>query len=313
MHTVLRSEATEVLSSRDFRVFPYIEGYEGLAERLKLDFGSILWTLGHIPLCLDGDDHAAQRADVARLIAERRTEVQARLPALTQAHLAVLHRPGVHDAMAEIVLPCVDGVIDALAGVPLDLPQDALVSRIFSRMMGVARRKRLEAELASVIAQIRAAYPDDPPLRIGSRVALVVLGRDAMIGTLGRSLHAYFVATDGRRLDEVPDGFRLTHTGVPYIDRQARCPTQVGLRDVAKDEALRCLLKSLEDGPEDDRMRFFGMGGHLCLGRAVALDVFAAMADALARCPMRVAVTDFALREDDVFAFPSTFNIRVSR
>jgi hypothetical protein len=312
MRTVFRSDATEVLASPDFGVFPYIAGYQGLADRLKLDFGSIIWAMNHIPLCLDGADHAAQRADVARLIGERRNDLLACLPDMARQRLAGLSDPGAHDVMAEIVLPCVDTVIDALAGVTLDLPQDALVSRIFSRMMGVARRRRLEAELASVIAQIRDAYPQDPPLRIGSRVALVVLGRDALIGTLARSLHAHFLRAADQRLTDVPGRLSPSHTGVPYIDRQARCATQVGGQDVAEGEALRCVLKSLEDGPEAERMRFFGIGLHLCIGRAVALDLFAALAEVLALVPTRVTVTEFVLREDDVFAFPETFTIVVS-
>lgn len=313
MREVFLTDASEVLADGDFHPAPFIERYITLSERLKLDFSAIIFTLQHVPFCLDGTEHAAQRADIARLMAERRPWVTAQLPGMTERRLSVLSEPGEHDLMARLVLPFVDDLIGALVGIDPGVPPDALVSRIFSQNMGVARRKRLETELKVVIARLRDAYPDASPLRLGSHVAMVVLGRDAMIGTLGRSLFHLLDQAAGRPLCQLSTPLVASHTGVPYIDRMARCPTVAAGADVAEGEVLRCVLKSLEDAPQAERMRFFGAGAHLCLGRALALEVFSALADGLSRIATWITVTDFALREDDVFAFPETFIVRVTR
>ncbi len=88
-----------------FSVVPYAERYASLGERLNLDFSNILFTLDHVPLCLDGPDHAEQRADVARLIAERRALVAAAIPGIVAQAFAPMAVPGRHDLLTEVVVP----------------------------------------------------------------------------------------------------------------------------------------------------------------------------------------------------------------
>lgn len=304
--------ATDVLGRADFSVVPYRDRYSALAERLGLDFGGILFALDHIPLCLDGPEHSAQRADVARLIVERKAIVTEALPGIVEAGFAPLAVHGDHDLVDEVVLPCVDGLISTMVGVDLNLGRDSLVSRIFSQSMGVARRRRLEREVTEMIESIRVAHPGDSPLRLGSRIALSILGRDALTGTLALSLNHILERAGGRRLNELSHSAFPTHTGVPYIDRQARCPVRVDGADVARGEVLRCLLQSLEIEDEAARLRFFGAGMHVCLGRPVTLDLFEQVAARLSSLPVRVAVTELRLRDDDVFACPDEMIVRVS-
>ena len=312
MRILVHPLATEVLGSTDFSVVPYGDRYAALGARLKLNFDNILFALHHVPLCLDGPAHAEQRADMARLIGERRPAVTAALPGIVQTSFAVLSEPGPQDLLGRLVLPCVDALICVLAGTDLEFDRDALTSRIFSQSLGVARRKRLEREVADLVARMTATFPGDTPLRLGSRLSLAILGRDALIGTLALSLHDMLVKSTGRPLSETPLDMIPTHTGVPYIDRQARCPADVGGAAVAPGDVVRCMLQSLEGADESARLRFFGAGAHLCLGRAVTLDLFEQIARHLATVQTRVTVTEFALRDDDVFACPETFNITVS-
>lgn len=307
MQILTGARAARALASPDFEVVPYAARTRGLSDRLGLDLDAVLRAFDHIPLCLNGDRHAAQRAVVARLVSEGRARLTADLPGLVADRFAGLARPGEVDLMSAAILPIVGDVVSALSGVDCPADPASLLSRVFSATMGVARRRRLNGELAALWQRLEAAFPDDPPDRIGGRLALVVLGRDALVGTLAQALQAHFRALDGaplsnRVLDRVP-----THTGVPYIDRIART-AQPGL---ATGEALRCDLTGWEAGAEADRLRFFGVGAHLCLGRALALDLFGALSDFLARQPGRVEVTCYRLREDDVFLCPDRFDIRV--
>jgi hypothetical protein len=305
------SAAVQVLASPDFAPVPYAARYAALAARLKLDFGAIIFTLSHLPLGLRGAEHAAQRADVARLMGENRAALAAALSVIVARRFGCLKRQGVHDLMAEAVIPCVDEMIGTLVGLAPELAADSLVSRVFSQKIGVAQRVRLEVELARLIARLRAAYPDDSEERLASRLTLVVLGRDAMIGTIANSLVTFLQAAGGVPLNR----FRLTtppaRTGVPYIDRLALTATLADGDDVAKDEVVRCLLQSLEGGSDAERMRFFGQGAHLCLGRAAALELFAELGGYLAGLAVKVRLRDVVMRDCDVFALPEKVIVEV--
>lgn len=333
LQTVEGAKAVRVLSHPDYEVVPYAARYLALADRLGLDFSNIMVLLDHLPLAISGASHDAQRADVARLMAERRVAAMAALPQIMDLHFAALGRAGSVDLMADCVQPAVDSLLQTLADVAFATNEASLVSRVFSRTMGVAQRRTLEAEAARLRALIRKTHPNEPDLRHGSRLALLVLGRDALSGTLGRSLHHHLVSLSGqpqsgqfRSGDISPDqtlpgqtransplhGQQLygqplpvvpTHTGVPYVDRISRQGT-------APD--IRCRLGSLEGGTADERLRFFGSGAHVCLGRALTLDLFAAVSAQLATFRTRVTVTDYHLRKDDVFAMPQVLQVTVT-
>lgn len=296
-------DAVRVLSMPDFDVVPYSQRYLALAGRLGLDFSNILFLLDHLPLALTGPSHEAQRADVARLLGERRAAVSAALPDLLALHFAPLSRPGRVEVMGQCVLPFVDALLNVLTGIALEPATAKLVSRVFSQAMGVALRRELEDQAALLRKLIETRFPGESALRQGSRLALLVLGRDALSGTLACSLHHHLKRLDGAPLtsaglDEVP-----THTGVPYIDRVAR-------DGISAD--VRCRLQTLEGAGPEERMRFFGAGAHVCLGRAITLDMFRAVSGHLLTLPVSARVTAYQLRKDDVFAMPETFSVAVT-
>ncbi len=303
--------AARALASPAFDVVPFSGRYRALGNRLKLDFSAITFALDHIPLNLRGEDHAAQRAEAARLIAEARPGLAAALPGIVARRFGCLAVPGQHELMREAVIPAIDDMTEVLAGLAPGLAADSMISRVFSQKIGVAQRRRMEAELAALIGRVRAAFPGDDEARIGVRLALIVLGRDATIGTLARSLAAFFGALDGRPLSAAALPVPPTHTGVPYIDRECVAETTLDGRTFAGGEVLRCRLSGLEGGGDPDRQRFFGMGAHVCLGRSVALDLFGALRDHLAGLETRVRVTEHAMRDCDVFVLPERMTVEV--
>ena len=297
-------EAARILAHPTYDVVPYAAWCESLADRLGLDFGNILTLPDRLPQAMRGVAHEEQRADVARLLAERRTAIADALPVLVERYFAVLRRPGDCDVLAECIWPLVDGLIKVMSDVAVDASTARLVSRVFSQAMGVAQRRTLDAELAGLLAQIRTAHPEENRLRQGSRLAVVVLGRDAMTGTLARSLHAHFAALGGQPLSARPLADVPTHTGVPYIDRVPKA-------DHPDNPAIRCNLFTLEGAEPPDRMRFFGAGPHVCLGRMVTLDLFRTVSAHLSGFETKVQVTAYPLRKDDVFSLPDVFETRV--
>ena len=171
----------------------------------------------------------------------------------------------------------------------------------------------MDAEIKDLVDRFAADFPEDSSDRLGDRVTLAILGRDALIGTLGSSLHAFLEKQEGMplfgaRFDPVP-----THTGVPFIDREARFDTDVAGVSVAEGHEVRCQLQSFSEEPARHRGRFFGAGAHLCLGKPVSLDLFREISDHLHQLATRAKVLDFALRKDDVFNIPDTFEVEVSK
>lgn len=294
--------AVKVLTDPSHEVLDFHNRHARLAERLQLDFADILFLLDHMPLALRGEAHAAQRADAARLLGERRATIAAAIPGLIARHLACLERPGTVDLLHEACVPLVEELIGVTIDADLEHADANYVSRVFSQLLGVAQRRAMNAELAGLRRQITLAHPGESPLRQGSRLALVVLGRDAMIGTLSRSLHAHFVDLEGAALNSKPLPEAPTHTGVPAVPRESK----------VEGEELRCRLAAFEGGDASDRMRFFGAGGHVCLGRALSLDLFKLLSAHLLQLKTSVTVETFHLRKDDVFAMPDTFTIKVT-
>jgi hypothetical protein len=205
----------------------------------------------------------------------------------------------------------VDDFLGALRGVTAELGPGSLLSRIFSASLGIAKRRRLNEEIAFYRDRVAAAFPGDAPLRQDARLALAILGRDSLTGTLALSLRAHFEAVAdqpllSRSLPAIP-----THTGVPYVDREALADREVDGSRVLAGETVRLALASLEGQGDATRQRFFGGGAHLCLGRPLSIALMERISGELATMPTRVSLRRFALRKDDVFAFPEAFEIEV--
>ena len=152
------------------------------------------------------------------------------------------------------------------------------------------------------------AFPDADDLVCGMKLSLARLGRDALMGTLGCSLHQVIAQGEGRAFDQIYWPQLPPRTGVPYIDRMALCPVSVAGKTYEPGAVLRGDLARLEQS-DDARapMSFFGAGAHLCLGRAISLDLWKVMMVALRTSGARARVQHYSLRRDDVFHVPETF------
>lgn len=312
MHVDETLDPAEILRSPDLDVVPYAERVAALAAHLGLAFPATLRALESIPLCLSRSDHPAARRTMAEMIAARTDVLKQRIPGMVANRMAPLSRPGAVDMMASVVTPLVDDMISGLLDLPLQVGPDTLISRVFSQSLGVAKRRRLEAELAQLIAELETAFPQDDARTIGLKLSLAILGRDALTGTLACSLHAVLAAAPGQPLSAMDWPDLPPRTGVPYIDRMARRGAMIGSHPIPPGDTIRAWLARYETA-EDPRARlsFFGAGAHLCLGRALSLDLWRSLATALRGLRMIPTITDYQLRRDDVFHLPQSFTIKV--
>ena len=291
---------------------PYVDLYGELEARFGLDFSNLRLAFGHIPLCLHGPQHANARKAIAGQLARRRSTVLGAMEARVAQHFGRLARPGPVELMAEAIEPFVADFMGALIDIEdAGLDADSLISRIFSRGMGIAKRKRAEAEVAALRARIEAGGATDRA-DVGQKLAMMILGRDALTGTLAYSLRDVLVAAEGRRFAARTWPGLPSSTGVPYIERMAHEAARVEGVTLAPGERVRIMLRAFgETGDARDRAQFFGAGAHTCLGRPIALEAWAAIGTFLCGLPTTAGPLRCTPRNDDIFAIPASLELEV--
>ena len=302
-----------IVSSADFESATFPEEYVAFSKQLGLDVSEVVRVAKHIPLILRGTSHQESRKRLAVLIAEgarrARTVTEVSLPVM----VSDLLRPGSHDVMADFVNPFVNKIVMAMVGLELQIADDTLISRVFSRSLGASKRRRVNAELKSLRRQIEAKMPDLTEIEVGDRLALCVLGTDPLRGTLGCSLHKIFSSGSSQNIDAVSANYP-PRTAVPFIEREAVTPVDIEGENYAAGTTFKVWLDSYESEEDSkSRMSLFGFGAHTCLGRKLSLEIWKTVTDALQQNPASVDVVDYALRRDDVFRIPEKFRIEVSR
>lgn len=299
-----------ILGGADFEPVRYAERHAEIADRLGFDVSEIVRITKHIPLCLRGADHQDSRKRLASLIASRAEITKDIIDSVLPDLIAKLLAPGRRDVMQTFVFPLVDALMTVMVDARVTFEPDTMVSRIFSQSIGVAKRRRMNAEIGALRKQIEIQRPELSEIEVGDRVALCILGTDTLRGTLGCSLHHIFADENAR----VPaDETYPPCTGVPYIDREAIVPVRVEDHDYKEAATFRAWLKGFEGFNESAaRRRFFGFGSHTCLGRKLSLEIWRTISAGIKQNACSIRVVTFTKRRDDVFSIPQTFEIEVS-
>lgn len=303
-----------VLRSRDFEVSPYTDHYDALASRgAAFQFPNMAFAFHHLPMCLWADDHASARQRTAAYIAAARPRLAVAVPEMVDRRLALLDKAGPVDAMQDVLRPLVLDFVAALTGIDTSEPALGVISPVFDRMISLRRRRIIDDGIASIRAAIRRAAGEITPEEEGVRLTLVIVGVDSLAGTLGESLHRILTENAGRRLDEIDYPVAPVATGVPFVERVARVDTEIGRVAVKQGERVRIMLQAFQySGRERDRLTLFGAGAHLCLGRQISLELWAALSARLARIRRRAVVTSRTYRVSDyVFAHPDVLTVEV--
>lgn len=285
--------ALKQIENNQALVVPYAARVRLLADRLGQDFDATIQVFDNLPLAQNGERHRILRAKTAQFLALGRARLRLELPILVARHFNHLKTSDTLDMMKEIVVPFVDDCLAVITEVEGCFESDSMISRVFSQSAGVAKRRRLNGELVSLRQRIEDKCPFAETNDV--RITLMILGRDALIGTLAGSLALYFKQVAGRQLSEEIFDSMPTRTGVPYIDRI-----------MPDGKAVRCALSGLRG---DQRSGFFGKGAHVCLGRAITTEIFSEVSQFLSHVDRCVDVRTYHLRKDDVFDIPEIFEV----
>lgn len=301
-----------IANSADFEPTLFPARYIEVSKQLGFDASEVVHVAQHIPMILRGTSHQESRKRLAVLIsqgARRAREVtQASLPVM----IADLLTPGERDVMQGFVNPFVDKIVTAMVGLELQFAADTLISQVFSRNVGVSKRRRVNAELNALRTQIETEMPHLSETEVGDRLALCILGTDTLRGTLGCSLHEIFSQGSSHNFDPLTADYP-SRTAVPFIEREAIRPVDLEGEHYAAGTYFKAWLNAYEaEDSSKSRLALFGFGAHTCLGRKLSLEIWKTTTDALRQNPVSIEVLDYALRRDDVFHVPGTFRIKVS-
>jgi hypothetical protein len=266
-------------------------------------------------MCLHEEEHRKARRRVAEHLAARRSDLAAGITQGLRVHLKPLQQKGEVEVVQNVLEPLILGVTERITDIPAVVAADCrAVSTIFDKSIGPRKRQRIDAELArmraAIISKLGPSTSDDA---VGLRLALAILGRDTLLGTLGESLYSIIAANQGRPLNEISYPPVPPETGVPYIERIAvksfcdqETPFKVGDR-------LRISLQAfVYSKTPRDQAKIFGVGSHLCLGKALSLDLWKGITCALSKIPLYAEIVFHDLRTDDyVFCCPSRLDVRL--
>jgi hypothetical protein len=163
---------------------------------------------------------------------------------------------------------------------------------------------------AAIFSKLGPSTSDDA---VGLRLALAILGRDTLLGTLGESLYSIFAGNQGRRLNEINYPQIPPETGVPYIERIVVKPFCDHETHFKTGDRLRIYLQAfVHSTTPHDQGKIFGVGGHLCLGKALSMDLWNGITRVLTKIPLYADIVFHDLRRDDyVFLCPSRLDLRL--
>jgi cytochrome P450 len=290
--------------------------YLTLSERLGIDFSPLLFAFGHIPLCLHAEAHQRSRRQLSEFLAERKAELTARIPSIIAQRFEVMRHEGRVELMSEAVVPMALDVLSIISDFGVSAAQCENVSVAFDKLIGMSKRRRVSADLSKLTDLIAARLgPEASDTDVGSRLALLVLGRDPLVGTFGESLHHIFKANSGSCLSDIDYPDLPPQTGVPVVERIVTRPFRIGECQFAEGDRLRVHLQSFAYAA-DARIRsnFFGGGAHTCLGRPLSMDLWRAMTTLLSNSPLRITLLSSSRRESDyVFTCPQSITVELGR
>lgn len=305
----------ELLSAPALYPAPALEHYRNMPSGFGDQFASVAFAFEHIPLSMYGERHTEARRRASTFIAGRHHAIHAWVADELPEHLQPFKQPGRVELMGEVIKPMVRGLFATL--VDTDLPDRLAldsVSQVFDKSIGMSRRITLEADMAQLEAHLREQLGEMSEDDVGMRLGLLVVGKDALVGTLAESLCQLFrdnadVPLEGISFPKMPH-----HTAVPFVERIAAAAVSVAGLDLAEGDRVRLVLQTYGHSPASEHHRYFGAGAHACLGRPLSLELWSTVAASLSKLTSRVRVLDYQLPADSyVFNVPTTFEVEVTR
>jgi hypothetical protein len=294
----------------EFHVVNYPHTAQTIIDRIGMDLSVTRSVFDEILLANEGETHATLRRKMAHVIAVYEDlGVNSFELKLEELAPKIFSPNRTFDLVDEFFAPLFDSLVTKLVGTAISrvfAPES--ISQIFDRTLSLNRRRSIERQLRALVEYLEDKHND---LHVAPRVAvaLMVFGKDALIGSLSCSLHAMLHVNSGVEFCKIEWPQLIPFTGVPYIERIAMDSLTFGACHIRKGDRVRLYFDAcsrLVGSPEE--ILYFGTGRHTCLGRKMSQRVWKAFVNNLRQKKIRARVDKFAFRSNSyVFNFLTCF------
>lgn len=311
---VSRPAALAALRDQRLRVSNLFEMFEKVTARTGVDLTHLDATCRWIPFLYDGPEHEALRSMFARLLSDIKKEYlfhfaeasRSLLDAMSareEADLAVDYADRVHvetigrlagipadDRERFAAMASSEGSIDFAASIP-EMIDAAMRAKIMADRLSelAATTPALQAMLARLRRHLEAArLPDDDMDALRCMMALLLLGRDTLAGTLTIGLAYLFDAHEGQlragawgEPEAIVDAVIRLSSTVQIVGRVATEDLTLSGERITAGESMLVFLPAANHDPAVFECPHavqgtgpahiaFGSGRHLCVGMPLA-------------------------------------------
>lgn len=278
-------------------------------RRYGVSLPNLEWVANELPLVLNETAHKRTRGGLAKLLsADRKTGGAWREPVrdIVRSQLA---KAGVVEAVRGVLLPIVNTVFSTLAHIDAAF-EPLTLTRVFDHY--ASYRQLLAAE--QHIADLRSRLSDAgiPAPMIGAHAAMIILGKDSLFSSLSEGLIDFSLACKGRQLDDPSVREPRLFGGVTVGERLVARPFTCAGAHFEEGQRVRLYFQGFGFlHSETERLAMFGAGGHACLGRALALEVWSLLAAEIRAIPLTLQSVAFEYQRNSMFTMPRFIDLEL--
>lgn len=290
---------------RDHRLIvpSVVESLDRLTTRYKRDYSNLRFAAQCIPLLLEGQIHRETRRKLADLVTAGRARTTAAMPELMARYIEPMENATNPEWIEASFAPLVNEVFCHMCNCPLGLPFPRLVlTRLFDRFVSLTAIHAAEREIGHLRAELAKAAPD---LDSALVVALFIIGRDSLVGTLASSFYSILQNNLGRRFSDIEYPDFPPETGVAIAERNAVSDIPVGTETIRAGDSVRMFFQPMSQaGSPVSVQNLFGAGIHSCIGRPISLDVWRAMVASLRSFSCSATSVACEFEQNNIFVVP---------
>jgi hypothetical protein len=300
-----------LLRLSELRVIDFRNVYGTLTKKLDLDFSPTTKVLDFVALGLNGQEHREVRKDETLYLKEVASLAVEAFDASIAGSLQSLMDGRSKICLAqEVVSPAVAKMFFVISGIEAFAKEEPSLSLIFDRMLSLNRRRKINSRINELLAKLEQSESGKDA---SMRVSLQVVGADSIFGALTQSLAIILEHNEGRMLSEIDWPCEVPETAVPYVDRIATTDFELGGANVKAGDRVRIYVQALKNDPNMAPAELFGIGAHICLGKAISMRTWKSLTLRLSRIDTKLNVVEHSMRRPDfLFNAPSSLKVSIS-
>ena len=285
----------EILRSRNASVLNVDDMIGAIERAYGVEFPNVRFAARHLPLFLEGENHAEQRRNSSKYLAGRMRDMESHLPLLVERHLKPLRSKGRIDLVSEVTEPLVRDITSIFVERQVTEEIAALnLLDVFALNKSLARFKDLDLRVGRA-KEFLAVENEDEEL-LGSRFSALSMGYETILVMLTEGLQLAFRRHPADAGDPIVLPAFPIETGVPVSYRRAVTDFEMAGHAFKEGDLLRLQLQVLGySDREEDRPGIFGAGMHSCVGKQVSLRIWTHLKQAFDALQLRGRVRSYDL------------------